>query len=159
MTHDPQAGTLPAFPCPAAPYLPHDPPMALIDRVLAFGEDHIQASAVLGTDAGFDDGQSVPSWVLIEYMSQAVAAYAGLQAALAGEPVRKGFLLGTRELSWTRARLPLGQTLRPSGRRLTQGATGLVTFDCEAAIGDERIAAGRLNVYQPADPDAYLAAQ
>ena len=59
MTHDPQAGTLPAFPCPAAPYLPHDPPMALIDRVLAFGEDHIQASAVLGTDAGFDDGSAL----------------------------------------------------------------------------------------------------
>ena len=157
MTHDPQAGTLPAFPCPAAPYLPHDPPMALIDRVLAFGEDHIQASAVLGTDAGFDDGQSVPSWVLIEYMAQAIAAWAGVQAARRDEPIKIGFLVSTRRMQCQLDVFPLNHPLSIRAHRISIADNGLATFDCAIALNDEDIVNARINVFQPVDPEAFLA--
>ena len=42
-----------------------------------------------------EDGQ-VPAWVGIEYMAQAIAAWAGCRARAAGKPPQLGFLLGSR---------------------------------------------------------------
>lgn len=158
MNHEPTTDRLPAFPCPAAAYIPHDPPMALIDRILAFDADSIEAEADIREDAVFAGAHGVPAWIGIEYMAQTVAAHAGLGAALAGAPVRKGFLLGTRELHWRVPQFPFGATLRLGGHRVSQGATGLICFDCEARLDGETVSQGRLNVFQPEDPDAFLAA-
>ena len=52
------------------------------------------------------------AWVGLEYMAQAIGAYAGYTARLRGEPVRIGYLLGTRRYECKPAKLRLGQPAR-----------------------------------------------
>lgn len=79
-----------------AELLPHDEPMILIDGVSAWGNDFLEATVDLKKPCLFtDQNGNVPAWVGIEYMSQTIAAFAGLKAKLRGAPIRIGFLLGT----------------------------------------------------------------
>lgn len=148
----------PRLPCPAEPYLPHAAPMALIDRVLAFAGDEIVAELQIRPDSMFVEDGAVPAWVGIEYMAQTIGSYAGLQAKAAGEAVKKGFLLGSRDLRLLTESFPVGQTLTVRAHKLTLDSNGLGSFDCELLDGDTRLAHGRLNVFQPENPDAMLEA-
>ena len=78
---------------PVARLLPHASPMIMIDRVVSVSEDYFEAEVVVRPDSLFCDGTAVNAWVGIEYMAQAVAAYAGAEAIAAGRPVKIGFLL------------------------------------------------------------------
>ena len=63
-------------------------------------------------------------------LAQAVAAHAGYKARLRGEPVRVGFLLGTRRYSCAVPAFAAGSTLDIHVRCALQGETGLGAFDC-----------------------------
>ena len=76
--------------------IPHSGQMVLLDRVLEFDGDGLIAELVVRDDGLFGDANGVPAWAGIEYMAQAVSAYAGIKSKLAGEPIRLGYLLGTR---------------------------------------------------------------
>lgn len=149
---------LPAMPCAAEPYLPHAAPMALIDRVLEFSEDDIVADLQIRADAPFAENGEVPAWVGIEYMAQTIGSYAGLQATEAGEAVKKGFLLGSRDLRLHTQAFAVGQTLTIRAHKLTLDRNGLGSFDCQLLDGETLLASGRLNVFQPENPDAMLEA-
>lgn len=78
--------------------LPHAPPMILIDEVARVGDADTVSTVRIGEDAVFYDEEAggVPSFVGIEYIAQTVAAHGGADAKAKGQPVRVGFLLGTR---------------------------------------------------------------
>lgn len=77
---------------PLAELLPHAGDMILIDQVLAFDEEQIQARLTVRAGGLFnrEDG-SLPAWVGVELMAQSVAAYAGCRARDAGQPRGPGF--------------------------------------------------------------------
>ena len=78
--------------------VPHADPMILIDEVARAGDADTVSTVRIGEDAVFYDKEAggVPSYVGIEYIAQTVAAHAGAGAKARGQPVRVGFLLGTR---------------------------------------------------------------
>ena len=76
--------------------VPHAGAMLLLDRVVSADADNLLAEVRIRSDSLFCNGDGVGVWVGIEYMAQAIAAWAGYIARSRGEPVKLGFLLGTR---------------------------------------------------------------
>ena len=134
---------------PVSELVPHDPPMVLLDRVLAFEESTLVAEVTIRSDSMFCDGEGVPGWVGLEYMAQAVAAHAGLQARQRGEPPVIGYLLGTRSYSCEAETFPVGEKLTVYVESLfVEMALGAFACRIEA---DKPLAKATVNVYQPED--------
>lgn len=136
--------------------VPHRGGMLWLERILACDEEGAVAEAVVRDDHPFLDGDGVPAWVGIEYMAQCIAAWAGGQALARGEPVKPGFLLGTRRYECQRPQLAVGTRLRIEARRELMGDNGLGMFACRLLDGDEELAVANVSVFEPPDPDAYL---
>lgn len=132
--------------------VPHAGPMVLIDRAISADAENLCAELRIRSESLFCVNGAVGSWVGIEYMAQAIGAWAGYTARLRGEPVKRGFLLGTRRYECLRPCFPVGALLRIHVRRLFQEANGLASFECR--IEDERgvIATGNLSVFQSTEP-------
>ena len=75
--------------------VPHRGRMLFVDELLESDVDAVVVSAEVRPDNLFADERGVPAWVGIEYMAQAIAAWAGCRALARGEPARIGFLLPT----------------------------------------------------------------
>jgi predicted hotdog family 3-hydroxylacyl-ACP dehydratase len=134
---------------PIRELLPHDPPMVLLDRAVSYTETELVAEVDICSESVLCGTDGVPGWVGIEYMAQAVAAHAGYQGRLAGEPPRIGYLLGTRSYQSSLAVFPVGATLTVSIEALFV-EMGLGAFSCRIEL-DGVIATATINVYQPAD--------
>jgi predicted hotdog family 3-hydroxylacyl-ACP dehydratase len=132
--------------------------MVLIDRVLEVGEGYLEAETRVRADDLFDDRECVPASVGFEYMAQGIAAYAGSKSLLAGEPVRLGFLIGTRLYRSNVGEFPVGSRLTVRVREILQDDSGLGVFDCELA-GDTIRVSARVNVFQPGNVEEYLSRQ
>ena len=106
---------------------------------------------------------ALPVTSLMEIMAQGIGAFAGIQALEAGEPVRLGFLLGTRKLELFADSLPVGTQMKVVANLSIQDPGGMGVFDCELhwtdAPEDARaklpadglVAKASLNVYSPKD--------
>jgi len=136
---------------PISELLPHDPPMVLLDRVLAFDESSLVAEVTIRPDSVLCDDSGVPGWVGIEYMAQAVAAHAGARARLQGKAPTIGYLLGTRSYKCSVPVFPPGTRLTVHVKALFVEMS-LGAFECRLEAGEE-VARATLNVYQPADND------
>jgi predicted hotdog family 3-hydroxylacyl-ACP dehydratase len=129
--------------------LPHDRPMILIDEIVACDETSLVAAVTITDRSLFLEADGVPAYVGIEYMAQACGAYAGVRALAAGDPVRVGFLLGTRQymahVSCFRRddRLTISVTMIYRDQEMG-------VFDCRIAVDGRLAAEAQLNVYQPA---------
>lgn len=129
--------------------LSHAPPMILIDEAIGIEDKGFVAAVNIGPQSRFFvPGQGVPAHVGLEYMAQTCGLYAGFASRRRNEPVRIGFLLGTRNfhaaVDWF-----------ASGARLIVRAcetfceTPMGVFDCSIACDGLKIATATLNVYQP----------
>jgi len=84
--------------------LPHAPPMILIDEIISKGPETLSAGVTIRRGiAFFEAARGVPAHVAIEWMAQTCGAFVGVEARDAGQAVRLGLLLGTRNF---RARTP-----------------------------------------------------
>lgn len=148
--------------CPYRPVdlLPHDLPMVLLDEVLSWDQTGAVAALTIGVDTPFlQAGQGVPAHVGMEWMAQLCGIFAGLQAKEANEPVRLGFLLGTRRYRANQAYFPLGMRVEVSGRQVFREG-GMAVFDCRIHSPDgSELAASQLTLYQPEDASSILANQ
>lgn len=129
--------------------LPHAPPMVLLDRVVAAGDEQLSAEVTIRADSEFCREGRVGAWVGIEYMAQTVAAWSGWQARQRGEPVKVGFLLGTRRYDAPRPEFRVGETLLVYVEREFQADNGLARFRAEIRCGDEPCAQASISVYEP----------
>ena len=140
--------------------VPHAGRMSLLDRLAASeGEGLVAELTIRADDLFFDTlgpGTGVGGWVGIEYMAQAVAAWAGLQARRKGAAPLIGFLLGSRNYQSSRAAFAAGELLRVHVRREFQADNGLGQFDCRIEIEGEPVANAKLTVFGPPDPAAFL---
>jgi predicted hotdog family 3-hydroxylacyl-ACP dehydratase len=130
-----------------AELIPHSGCMVLLDRIIAFDEHGLSAELTVRNDGLLGDDKTVPAYVGIEYMAQAVAAHTGIQAKLAGEPIKIGFLLGTRRYTSTVGRFAVGTMLTIQVTKIIQD-NELSVFDCKIHATDIEIIAS-LTVYQP----------
>lgn len=131
-----------------ADLIPHSGSMVLLERIIDYDDQSLVAEvAVRGDGLLGGDEKSVPAWVGIEYMAQAIAAFAGMTAKQANEPIRLGFLLGTRRYSSNVGAFKVGSTLTIRVKKIMQD-DNLGVFDCRI-LGEGVEVTAKLNVYQP----------
>lgn len=137
--------------------VPHSGAMSLLGRLLSADDENLSAEVVIKQDSVFCTDGEVGAWVGVEYMAQAVAAHAGFAARLRDEPVRVGFLLGTRRYVCSVPAFPVGSVLHIHVHRALQGENGLGAFDCriENSSGAE-LASATITVFQPPDVETFL---
>ncbi len=123
--------------------------MVLLDRIVEFDGNTLTAEMVVRDDGLFGNGKAVPAWVGIEYMAQAVAAYAGIQSKLAGKPIKLGYLLGTRRYNSNVSSFAFGDSLTIHVKNIIQDDK-LGVFDC-SILGEGIEVTANLTVYQPPD--------
>jgi predicted hotdog family 3-hydroxylacyl-ACP dehydratase len=132
--------------------VPHGRPMLLLDRLVSYSGDLVTCEVQIRPDSPFMSEGGVPAIVGVEYMAQCVAAYAGLSARAKGEPVRIGFLLGSRSLRIGVDVFAPGDRLIIEARRIW-GEEVLGSFACQVRRGDEILLEGNLTVYQGPMPE------
>jgi predicted hotdog family 3-hydroxylacyl-ACP dehydratase len=136
--------------------LPHAGPMVLLDRVISVDEDSLLAEVCIRSDSLFCNGGGVGAGVGVEYMAQAIGAWAGYTAQLRGEPVKLGFLLGTRSYECRRPIFLLGSVLRVHVQRLFQSENGLASFKCFIDNEEGRVATANVTVFQPHNVNDFI---
>lgn len=141
---------------PILDLVPHAGPMCLLDRVIAAEGERLSAEVVVPAEGLFSHDGGVGAWVGVEYMAQAVAAWAGWQARQLGQKPRIGLLLGTRRYRCSVARFAAGQRLRIDVERGYQADNGLGQFDCRIQADGVELASAQLTVFGPDDPTAFL---
>lgn len=138
-------------PVEAATVLPHAHPMILIDAVTPLGPVATRSTVRVGEDVPFyENPHGVPAYVGLEYIAQTVAAHGGLRARAAGEPVRIGFLLGTRRYDCATAYFRLGARLVIDVEMVYESST-LAKFNGiigDAGAAGSQLAHCALTVYQ-----------
>jgi predicted hotdog family 3-hydroxylacyl-ACP dehydratase len=136
--------------------VPHRGAMLLLDTLLAADEDVVTVEGPVRRGQLFEADAGVPAYVGVEYMAQAIAAWAGCRSVRLGQPVKIGFLLGTRRYACTRTHFPFGARLRIVARREVMGDNGLGMFACSLAMDGEVLAEAMLSVFEPPDAEAFL---
>jgi predicted hotdog family 3-hydroxylacyl-ACP dehydratase len=145
----------PRLPMPATALLPHSGNIVLLDEILSCDDDTLAARATVRPSLfSLADG-SLPPWIGLEILAQAVAAWSGWQALAAGKPVRMGFLLGTRQYECHVDAFPPGAEFAVQVARTLQDDIGMGIFEGTILQGAREIARARLNVYQPDDLSRY----
>lgn len=138
--------------------VPHEGTMSLLGRLLAVDDETLCAQVAITSETLFCVDGEVGAWVGVEYMAQAVAAFAGYGALQRGEQVKVGFLLGTRRYEARVSGFAAGTVLNVHVRRELQGENGLGAFACrieDAASGGE-LATATITVFQPANVNEFL---
>jgi predicted hotdog family 3-hydroxylacyl-ACP dehydratase len=139
--------------------VPHRGRMLMVDKLLSSNPDSVIVSAEIRGDNLFADQHGVPTWVGIEYMAQAIAAWAGCRALARNEPAKIGFLLGTRRYNTTCQHFTVGMQLRIEATRELFGDNGLGMFSCRILDGDIELANAHVSVFEPPDPVAFMEEQ
>lgn len=136
----------------------HRAPMLLVQSMIAWDEAGAEVLVDTSDSILFADSEgNIPAWVGIEYMAQAIAVYAGMVSKLNNEPLKLGFLLGTRRYSANVPTFLPNQQLRVQVKELLRDETNLVLFDCYIFSGDELLARAELKAIQPPNLDNILA--
>ena len=136
--------------------VPHSGDKVLLDQVLHFDDDSLTAEATIKADSIYLKGTAEPGWMGLEYMAQAVAAYAGTRARKQGQNPKVGMLIGTRRYQCSLPAFPVGMTLVIKTSILLEDENGLSVFQCTVTNAGDIIAEANLNVYQPQDIQQYL---
>ncbi|MEE9412033.1 MAG: 3-hydroxylacyl-ACP dehydratase [Methylococcales bacterium] len=148
---------------PVADLLPQSGSMVLIDAVTRIDDDSISTQVRVRDDGLFSlVNNTVPAWVGIEYMAQTIAAFSGYHCLIRGEPIRLGFLLGTRLFESSRSSYPCETLLTVHASKIIESANDMSVFDCSIEIADTNTpdppitASAKINLLLPKDLNAFL---
>lgn len=135
---------------PVAELVPHAGNMVLLDRMLSYSSDVAEAELTVKNAGLFHGEPDLPAWVGVELMAQVIAAWAGFKARLKNEPVKVGFLIGTRKYESSVHSFKAGSVLCIRIERAFQDANGMASFDCVIKDqSDSILVNANINVYQP----------
>src|SRR3546814_13023940 len=72
----------------SAELLPHGPAFVLLDALHDYGDEHASGHVdITPQSLFFEASRGVPCWVGVEYMAQAIGAYAGIVRRQSGQPI------------------------------------------------------------------------
>lgn len=130
--------------------------MLLLDVVDRWEEDQLTARWVVREHGLFaePDG-SLPGWVGVEIMAQAVAAHVGVRCRLAGLPIPFGMLVGSRRFTTSCGSFAPGESLSVHVQRVMEDGKGLGIWSCRID-GGGAVQEAQLSVYEPPDAAAFL---
>lgn len=135
--------------------VPHSGKMSLLDEIVEYDQESLRAMVHLSDDSMFVQPEGVPAWIGMEYMAQAIAAFAGLQQRRNGGAPKLGFLLGSRKYVSSVDFFRVGQSLTVHVIREMQAENGLHAFDCRLT-GDGVDVSARMTVFQPDNAEQFL---
>lgn len=135
--------------------VPHSGSMCLLDSLVSHAKGTLTAAVKIREKSQFSTASGVPSWVGIEYMGQAIAAYAGVLARQSDKPIKIGLLVSARNYRSNVPFFKTGESLQVRIEEYSEEVNGLQTFICSIK-GDEADVAARLNVYMPEDATEFL---
>lgn len=139
--------------------VPHTGAMVLLDQIDYWNEQELQASLTVRADAPFVDAHGIPAWVGIELMAQTIGAFGGCRSRQNGQPVKIGFLVGSRRYTCSHSYFPTGAHLKVQVREIIHADNGLCVFECKLQGTAEHAnisASANINVFQPDDPERFL---
>lgn len=136
-----------------AELVPHTGRMMLLDRVLKVTENALIAEVTPSSDPLFCHEGKIGAWVGVEYMAQAVAAWAGFQARALGHPPRIGLLLGSRSYQSSVSHFLPGMPLTIEIDLQFRAENGLGQFSCCIFDRGNCVATADLKVFEPQDVD------
>lgn len=140
--------------CPAE-FVPHKDGMCLLNRIVDAGDQWLKAQVDISPESLFSTAQGIPSYVGLEYLAQAVAAWAGYQERLNGGKPKIGFLVGTRRYRVSEPIFTFGDQLQIHVQQELVAQNGLQVFGCEL-YGNTVKGSAHINVFQPDDINAFL---
>lgn len=111
---------------PITDYLPHRPPMVLIEEIVEVTTTIAICRTTIRPDCVFAVDGRVHATAMIEFVAQTCAIAAGVTASRDGGPPRMGFIIGCREVSFSMEWFHVGDVL---------------TFTVTKILGEEQIAA------------------
>lgn len=128
-------------------FVPHRPPMLLLDHVIEYSEERLVASVTIKKDSFGVENGFVPGWFGIEYMAQSIAAYNGLNFSKGGGP-EIGFLVGSRGYKATVPSFAVGQELIITVERsfIVENSG---SFQCRIDISEVVVAEAIVTTYKP----------
>lgn len=131
-------------------YLPHRPPMLLVNRLLEVSQTHAIAKVFIDEQTPFISDRGVSAVIGIEYMGQTAALIAGYQLEQGLTEPHLGFLLGTRAFSIEQDYFLPNQSLIVECREKALVGDSLATFDCIIRLDSESevIAKASLSVFR-----------
>lgn len=139
---------------PVVNYLPHDPPMILIDQIIDVTDKEAICQVTVDSDgvlAPFlNKKNELPAWFALEMMAQTIGVWQGWHAKKTQKDIHLGLLLGGRGFKTAMPCYPLNTILTIHVTLLLLD-TKLASFDCRLIVNDKEMATARLNVYQPDD--------
>ncbi|MEO7362802.1 MAG: 3-hydroxylacyl-ACP dehydratase [Gemmatimonadaceae bacterium] len=142
------------FPIEAQLVVPHSARMLLLDTVLNADENSLTAAGVVRADNPMNHGGAVGSWIGVEFMAQAIAAFEGCRARERGDSPKVGFLIGARHYKCTVPSFAVGAQLQIHVvRQYEEGGLGL--FDGKIT-GTDFTADAAITVYQPDNAQEFL---
>jgi predicted hotdog family 3-hydroxylacyl-ACP dehydratase len=107
---------------PIAGYLPHQPPMRLLDDIIEITEARAVCRATIRPDCVFAiDGRVHPA-AMIEYVAQACAVYAGAVSAQSGGGPRLGMIMACREVDFAVDAFAVGDELTIAAQKVFAGS-------------------------------------
>ncbi|POZ61118.1 ApeP family dehydratase [Chromobacterium alticapitis] len=136
--------------------VPHASDMSLLDRVLAADDASLLAEVTPRAGQLFCRDGEIGSWVGIEYMAQAIAAWAGLRARQRGEAPKVGFLLGSRRYQTEVPAFALNAPLRVRIELQFLADNGLGQFECRIDSAERCLATAQLKVFEPSDTGQFI---
>ena len=145
-----------------AELIPHRANMVMLDRVISVDAVSLCAEVTITSANPFYDdiSKSVGAWVGIEMMAQTMAAFEGYQALQLNEPVKVGFLLGTRHYESHCDHFPLGCTLQIAVHQVIKHANGLGAFECKITeahdLNNKIVAIATVTAFKPDNVTQFL---
>ena len=123
--------------------------MILLDRIESWDEGCLEAVVLNQCNSLFSNADgSVPAWVGIEYMAQAICALAGIRERQKGNPVQIGLLLGTRKYESRVANFQRDEKLVIKVEQIFVDENNLTAFDC-TIHSDRLLARAQVKAIQP----------
>lgn len=132
------------------PFLPHRPPMLLVNRLLFANTQFIEAQYTITEDCLFlADDNFLETCAYIEILAQSFAVGTGYLRNK--KELDVGFLATMREVK-VFSKAMLGDTLNAKVSLVAE-LTGIIVVDGELFCGEKKIAQGQFKVYLPDVPE------
>ena len=120
--------------------------MVLLDAIVELDDEQIEAKVTITSDSMFLRDGRVRSIVCLEYMAQAVAAFAGIRRKSAGEAPKIGYIIGVPSMELEVDGFEIGDELQVHAKHVW-GEGELGRFDCRVERGPKQVAKASLSVY------------
>lgn len=137
---------------PIEQLLPHEPPMVLLDRIVASSSDGTTATFRIRRGTRFVEDDGLETACLMEHMAQTIAADLGYDAYRDGRGVRRGMIVGCREFLVHVDRLAIGDEVEIVATR-ESAAEAMSRFRCRASRDGACVAEATMTLFHGDMPD------